>query len=609
MATLKAPPQNIAHYEKASAQLLADQPAVDPANGLSAGKEWQILRGHLESRLISLRNWRTSWWTQNWSDLAQYIEPRRSIWLTQSTGGMPSPNSMTRGRPINSSIVDPTGTYAVRVCSGGMVSGLASQSRPWFQIVPSVKDAEIDEDGRNWLDDVEERIYTVLAGSNFYNSFAQEIEDLVVFGTAPVIIYEDEQDVLRCYNPVTGEYYLGTNAQQRVDGLYRLYVMTVSQIVDFFGIENCPGDVVSLWNQKGAVLETERLVAHSIEPNFGIGNQNIGKVPGKFAWREVYWVYGSGSEKPLSFKGFIEQPFTASRWSIQSNDAYGRSVGMDVLPDIIQLQVETMRKAEAIEKQVRPPLIADMQLKNQPSSILPGNVTYVNSLSASNGMRPIYNVNPDIGAMERDLAAIQERIKIGFFLDLFLMMQGIDRERVTAYEVAQKLQEKLAVIGPVIENLLNESLKPRLKRVFAIMDRRGLIPPKPESLKKIPLTIDFVSMLALAQKAAATGGIERLMAFAGNLVAVAPTVMDNIDTDAAVRTMSDLLGNKEKILNAVDKRDAIRAQRAQQQAAQQQEAMMAQGMQTAKVGADAAKVLSDTQIGGGQTALNGLFGG
>lgn len=610
MAKLTVPPGDKAHYEKASPAVLAAQPSDKRPTDGKPDQSWQVLRNHLEQRLVGLRNWRSSWWFQNWSNLAQYIEPRRSIWLTQSTGGTPTPNNMTRGQPINNSIVDPTGTYAVRVCTGGMVSGLASQARPWFQMVPGVKGVELDSAARAWFDDVEQRMYTVMAGSNFYESFSQEIEDDIVFGTAPVIIYEDEQDIIRCYNPVCGEYYLSSSSSNRVDGLYRMFVMTVAQIVDKFGVENCPPDIVSLWNGKGNEIDLERIVAHSIEPNFGIKQGDIGKVPGKFTWREVYWVWGAGGNFPLSFKGFMEQPFIASRWSTQSNDAYGRSVGMDVLPDIIQLQVETLRKAEAIEKMVRPPLLASMELKNQPSSILPGHVTYATNIGAGNGMRPIYTVNPEINAMMQDLAEIQDRIKRGFFVDLFQMISDTpNRERVTAYEIAQKLNEKLAIIGPVIEGLLNQSLKPRLQRVYAIMERKGMIPPKPDSLKDIPLTVDFVSTLALAQKAAATGGIERLAAYIGNLVAVWPRAKNLFNVEQSIRTMSDLLGNDQAILNSPEKVAEMEEAEAKALQAQTQSAVLNQTAETVRTGAEAGKVLSETDVGLGQNALAALFSG
>lgn len=597
-----------AHYESASPTLLSRQPSSPKGNAREAAtSEWAALKSHLETRLVALRNWRQSWWTQNWSDLAEFILPRRSIWLTQSTGGNPSPNNMTRGRAINSAIADPTATLATRVCAGGLMSGLASPSRPWFKMVPAMKKAPIDAAGQDWMDETQDRIYTVLAGSNFYNAFAQECEDLVVFGSGPSIIYEDAQDLIRLYNPAVGEYFLASDSTGRVNGLYRLFVMNVAQMVDFFGVDSCPPDVQKAWKEKGNQLEVERQIAHAIEPNFAVGG--AGQIPGSFTWREVYWCYGGSSETALSMRGFVDQPFTAARWATQSNDAYGRSPGMDVLPDVMQLQVMTRRMAEAIEKQVRPPLVGDMSLKDQPSSTLPGHLTYVANLGPGNGIRPIYEVMPDINGMAANILAVENRIKVGLFNDLFLMLEQAPDQKKTAYEIAAKLTEKLQIIGPVIEGLLTESLKPKLKRIYSIMRRKGMIDPPPQSMQGMPLDIEFVSMLALAQKAAATGGMERLIALVGNMTAVFPTVKDNVDADSFIREFNDLLGNPQKILNGPEQVQAIRQENAQAAAQQQQMAHITAAAQAAGAAAPAAQVLSQTNVGQGNSVLGSILGG
>lgn len=602
------PKDSPVHYELAGPSLLSEQPSEPTRSPAKEKQDWLILRGKLEQRLNFLRTWRMSWWTQNWSDLALFIQPKGSIWLTQSDGGWPTPNNMTRGRPINSQIMDPTATMALRVCAGGLMSGLASPSRPWFKMVPSSRRLQLDAAARMWIDETEDRIYTVLASSNFYQSLAQELEDVTCFGTAVTLIYEDEQDLIRCYNPRVGEYYLGTGATLRNDVCARAFLMTVSQMVDFFGVNNCPPEIQKLWSQKGAGLDQERIVAHSIEPNYEVAPGGVGKIPGNFTWREVYWVYGAASSQPLSMKGYVDQPFTSTLWTRQSNDPYGRSPGMDVLPDVMQLQTMTRRMAEAIEKQVRPPLVADMSLKNQPASILPGHVTYVASLASGTGMRPIYEVNPDINAMSANIVQIQERIKKGFFNDLFAMFSEVPQGKMTAYETAQRVQEKLSQVSPMIESFLSESLKPRLKRVFSIMKRKGFIDPPPDSLKGIALDIEFVSILALASKAAATGGLERLAAIIGNMAPVFPGVVDNLDSDAFVQEMNVLLGNPAKIMHGPEMVKQIRDQK-QKQMQQEQEMVAAQhGAKTAQIGAQAGQVLSQTEVGAGKSALDQLLG-
>jgi hypothetical protein len=590
--------EGYAAYENASAATLAKQGNGKPRNELNVDPGWATMRQHLEARLNMLRAWRFSW-AQHWQLLETYILPRRGIFINTA---MPTPNTMVRGLPINQNIVDPTGTQAMRICAAGLMSGLMSPGRPWKKLKTSTRDVtQLDEEAQAWLEQVNERMDTIMARSNFYDIASQMFEDLTVFGSGPMIIYEDDEDVIRCYAPCPGEYFLASSSANRVESMYRQFVMTVAQIVEMFGIENCPADIVGLWRTKGASLEVERLVAHAIEPNFEINNSSggVGQIPGGFTWREYYWVWGTASGIPLSARGFYDQPHVCPRWAVTSNDAYGRSCAMDVLPDIMQLQVETMRKAEAIEKLVRPPLMADISMKNEPSSILPGHLTYVPSIGPDKGMRPIYTVNPKIDELMMDLREIQTRIKTGFFNDLFLMMAQADKQ-MTAYEVAQKQQEKLQVLGPVIERFHNEFASPAIKRIFRIMERRKLLPPLPESLQGEPIAIQYVSALAIAQKAAATAGLEAFAKMTGFLAGAYPEAKAVLDPIEYLQIYADMVNVPSKVTRSPEAIKAIMEK-------QMEEAQQAQAMAQAQAAAQGAETLSKTQLGTGN-ALDALMG-
>src|SRR5690606_18719190 len=97
------------------------------------------------------------------------------------------------------------------------------------------------------------------------------------------------------------------------------------------------------------------------------------------------------------------------------------------------------------------------------------------------------------------------------------------------FEIAERKEEKLLALGPVLENVYNGQLEPVIDRTFAILNRRGELPPPPPDLEGKELKVEYVSMLAQAQKAVATGGIERGAAFIGNLAAVKPDVLDKLD--------------------------------------------------------------------------------
>jgi head-to-tail connecting protein len=551
-----------AHYEWQGPETLSSTPSLIRIETARPDREWQDLRLMLEQRLYALRNWRLSWW-QHWAVLAEAILPRRYHWLIV-------PNTMTRGLAINRMIVDPTGAQAVRVCTAGLRSGLMSSSRPWFRISAGVRMFKPDRAAKLWFDDTQDRIYRVFKGSNYYRSGTQMFEDLTVFGTAPKIMYEDRRDVLRCYNPCAGEYFLGAGGDFRVNSLYRLFTMTVIQAVEMFGYRNVGSEIQTLWNSKGASLETEVVIAHAIEPNFPAGQDDgqssLGVVRGGFPYREIYWVWGKYTERPLSVRGFRNKPFIAPRWATTSNDAYGRSPGMDALPDILQLHTMTRRQAEAIEKLVRPPMLASVSLKNQPSSILPGRVTFAEDITK--GMKPIYEVEPNIAEMTELIGKIEARVEKWFFNDLFQMlanMEGVQPRN--EMEIAERRGEKLEVLGPVVDDITAE-LSDDIKRAYSIMARRGLIAPKPESLLGVPLDIEFDTMISLAQRAAKTAVMERTMTVATNLAQITPQVMDNLDVDEWYRQYADLSQLPEKVLTDRDQMAQKRqvAARAQQQA-------------------------------------------
>jgi len=136
-----------------------------------------------------------------------------------------------------------------------------------------------------------------------------------------------------------------------------------------------------------------------------------------------------------------------------------------------------------------------------------------------------------------------------------------------------------------------------------------MIDPPPPSLQGMPLDVEFISMLALAQKGAATGGIERLVQIVGAMMPLVPTAIDNIDTDMVVREYNELLGNPQKILRGPEEVMAVRQQKAQQLQQEQQMQGLERMASAAGAAAPAGKVLSDISTEGGQDVLGRLIGG
>lgn len=591
------------YYERASAGLLAMTPAIIAPKQWTSSQDWEDFRGYLEQGITADFNWRTSWWA-HWAELASNIYPERYHWLV-------TPNQMTRGAPINQDVVDSTPAQAVEVAAAGMMDGLTSPSKIWWKPEPAIEGFEPDQQGKKWLDEYRARVNDVMSASNYYDSLHQMYSEEIVFGSAPVLIYEHVKQVINCQNPCAGEYFLRAAPDQSTLAFSRKFTQTAQQIVMQFGPDAVRGTVIAdLWNTKGANLLTEYVVAHTIEPNYAANTygqkKNLGVVPGGYSYREVYWLWGVSTPQPLSMRGFHEKPLMSPLWSVRSNDPYGRSAGMKALPDVRQLHRMQMRLAEAIEKMVRPPMLADETMKNRPSSSLPGRLTYVPNLGRDTGMRPAYTVNPQVDHLQALIKEIQGRVEKWFYNDVFMMisqMEGVQPRN--ELELTERRGEKLLRLGPVIERNLHE-LSNGINRISSIMARRGLIPPKPQSLRGIPLRINFVSKLALIQKAAQTAGMERTLAMAGRMSPLFPGVMDNFPADRFIRSYGEKLDYPADDWSTDDEMKQTRAARAQQQ----QKAEAAQmATHVAPGAADAAQTLSDTDVGGGMNALQLMMGG
>ena len=126
------------------------------------------------------------------------------------------------------------------------------------------------------------------------------------------------------------------------------------------------------------------------------------------------------------------------------------------------------------------------------------------------------------------------------------------------------------MLGPALERIDNEVLRPILERVFAVANRAGIIPPPPPEIQNQMMTIDFVSMLAQAQQATKAGSIERVLSLAGNMAGVIPGSTDKIDFDYALDKYSALLNNDPKMMRTADEVAKIREDRAHQEQAAQQ---------------------------------------
>lgn len=516
----------------------------------------------------------------HYRELAEFIRPRRGRWHV---------SDRNRGdKSAYAAIINSKATQAHRTAEAGLFAGVASPSRPWFST--ETEDPDLMEFGpvKEYLHHQDRLFRSIFDQSNFYNMLPVLLGELLLFGTGAMSQLDDFEDVARFYTHTAGSYVIGQNDRYEVDRFGRMIQMTTSQIMQKFGER---GGGANNSNISAAVRDAYSKgnyhqwwdVHQFIEPN---PEADPSKMEARFKpYRSVYYEPGNQDKSAfLRESGFDEFPVFVPRWALTGEDIYGTDCpAMTALGDIKGLQIQERRKAQAIDKMVSPPLHGPPTVRNVPVQSIAGGLTIYDG-GNENGLRPIYQVDPRLQELRADMQAVEARIDTAFFVDLFLAitnMEGIQPRN--QFELAQRNQERLLQLGPVLERIHGELLDKVIDRLFNQALRANILPEFPEELQGAELKIKYVSSLAQAQRAVATGGIERTAAFVSGLAQTfGPEVLDKFDADQAVDEYATLNGTVPTVIRPDDEVDQVREMRAQREAQMQATAQAGAATEMAK---------------------------
>lgn len=536
-------------------------------------------------------------WLPKWKNQRDYMAPADG----QFEGDLKNDGKRRDQRINNQKPV-----RSAKIGAAGMASGLASQSRPWILIQPP-QGVPNNSAVQQWLYSVQQSIHGVLARSNFYNILPQVCHSEMVYGTGAMSALPDDEDVVRFYHYPVGTFALATSARGQVDTFYREYSMTPRQIVQQFGKDNCSAQVKLLAEQG---QNTNICVCHLIEPN---PDADMAKMDNRsMPWKSTYWEDGKQNECILRQSGFKSFPIMAPRWDVNGVNVYGTGPGDVAIGKSQELQLLEADKMRLVQLYARPSLTAPISIRGQGANTVPGGITWVPDNLVGAAMRPSYEPNPAaLVNVRAEIAECEQDISEAFYEDLFLLISQSEGT-MTAYEVAQRKEEKMLMLGPVVERNNDELFDPLIDQVFSIMyeasipywmglrEGEPLIPPPPEELQGVPLRVEYVSILSQAQKAVAASGIERAIQFTSLLAQAQPDAFDKINSDVAQEEYFTAIGVPPTLLRSQDEVNAIRQARAQ---AQQQQIMAEQAAQMV----DSAKTLSETPTTG-DSALTAMIG-
>lgn len=527
-----------------------------------------IQRTQMLNRWAGLKNERASWMA-HYQEISTNLLPRSGRFFV---------SDRNKGERRHNAIYDSTGTRALRVLCAGLMGGATSPSRPWFRL--SVQDKELakSEAVKLWLAQVTDLILTVFQRSNTYRALHSMYGEMGGFGTGANLIVADFKDVIRHFPLTTGEYCLAQDWRGEVCTVYREFQKTVGELVAEFGRDKVSHAVRNLYDRHQ--LDQWVTVVHGIEPRLERDPSKLDQ--GNMAWRSIYFELGVDNDSNLRESGFKRFPAICPRWEVAGGDIYGNSPGMEALGDIKQLQHQNLRLGQAIDYQTKPPLQVPITMQNQPIATLPGGVSYYDPSTANGKIESAWQVNLKLDHLQLNMNDVRHRVQQAFYTDLFLMLSNLDKTGMTATEVAERHEEKLLMLGPVIERLDNEALNPLVDNAFDELLMAGALPPPPPDLDGQQLEVVYTSVLAQAQRAVATNGVDRFVGNLGMIASMKPGVLDNFNEDEWARSYSDMLGINPALITPSRDVAIIRKQRMEANAQAQQAAAMEQLSATAR---------------------------
>ena len=533
-------------------------------------QELRKLAAELKNNLSRLKEKRSTW-ESHWQEVADLMLPRKAE-ITKERA---------RGDKRSTQIFDATAIHSLELLAASLHGMLTSSANRWFSL--RFKEAILNEDdeAREWLEDCIDKMYLGFARSNFQQEIFENYHDLICFGTACLMVEEDEEDIIRFSARHIKEIYIEENKKGLIDNVYRKFKLTADQAIQKFGVENLSKEIITK-HKTNPYDEVE--ICHIVRPRTIYDSSKKDKKNMKF--QSIYFEHGT--DHIIAIGGFNENPYIVSRYLKSSTEIYGRSPAMNALPDVKVLNKMVEHGLKATAKQIDPPLLIPDDSMLSPIRMAPGSLNYYRSGSRDR-IEPL-NIGQNTSVTLNAENQRREAIARMFHVDQLQVQQN---RTMTATEVLQRNEEKMRILGPVMGRIQSELLEPMITRVFSIMLRNKLFRQAPEILANQEIDIEYVSPMAIAQKGQELQNIMRGLEIFGSISQMAP-VQDYLDENGLIKQIVQTLGLPARMIKSDKEVQAIRMER---QEAQQMQMQMQQQMAESEMAKNAAPLAKEVLNG------------
>lgn len=487
-----------------------------------------------------------------WQKISDYVLPHRGDFNT-----LRSPGDNTK----RSRVFDTTAEQSNNLLSSSLYGGLVSPSTKWFSLMfkdrRHSEEVEIDEYPiYRWLENASDEMLELFnsADSSFPSQVHEFFLSLCSYGTAAMYV-EDGISGIKFSTIHLSEITVLENSEGVVDTVYRKFSISLRQAVQMWGLDSLHPVVQK---EFAKAPDSKIDIIHCVQPK-----EDADMIKGNFKYASYY--LDIRNKHIVSVGKFYELPYIVARFSKLAGEVYGRSPAWSCLPDIQMVNTIRETQIRAAQLQAQPPLlVADDGVMNPIKAVPNGIIVGGLSMDGMQRVAPL-NVGGNLGISDALVQQVQKSIRDSFYIDAFIFRDG---PMMTATEVRSRQQEQLRLLAPHVGRIQSEFLQPLITKVFNIMLRSGMLGKLPDQINGMDYKIEYISPLAMLQKATSVQAIQSFIANIVPLVQINPDVLDVINFDEGVRKIAEDGGVPYSVLRSGKEIEAIRQQKAQMQQAQ-----------------------------------------
>lgn len=483
-------------------------------------------------------------------------------------------------------IFDSTASLALERFASAVNGYVTPSNQQWHGVETDNEELNSDPEIKAWCEEVTNILFSVRYSdlARFESQMNEVYMSLGAFGTGCLFV-DDKPGRGIIYKSIhLSQVFFTENGDGVIDRVHRKYPESYRNIVGLWGDKiQMPESIKTLAKD---TPNAKTNIIHCVRPNKDRKMGYIGKQGMEF--ESVYIL--PKDKLILEEGGYRSFPYAISRYVTQSEEMYGRSPAMTVLPDIKMLNEMQKTFIRQAQMQAEPPVLLQEDGALQGFKMKPGALNYGGVDESGRPLAHPFNsgARPEMGWELQEQK--RKNINDAFLITLFQIL--VESPKMTAYEVMQRMQEKGQLLGPTMGRQRTETQSVVIARELDILENAKALPPRPPKMLQMGarIRIRAAGPLTRAQRAEEGVGILRTMESL-------PAILE-LDPDTALlfsgkgpeigRTLGEINGMPTKLMNTPDEIKALKEGKDQADTA-------AQLVQAAPLAGKAAKDLATAQ--------------